>query len=66
MCASLLRELTTNTIIFQAGMLLAVPPLVVMLTKSSIIENYDVSSVETIYCGGASLALSVMTEVKKR
>ena len=47
-------------------MLLAVPPLVVMLSKSPIVKNYDVTSVEYIYCGGAPLDLVVMDVLKQR
>ncbi|CAB3240784.1 unnamed protein product [Arctia plantaginis] len=50
----------------KAGLLLVVPPLVVMLTKSSIIQNYDTTSVELMYCGGAPLDLAVMLETKRR
>lgn len=46
-------------------MLIAVPPLVVLLTKSRIIKNYDVSSVELIFCGGAPLDLAVMADAKR-
>ncbi|KAH9637680.1 hypothetical protein HF086_009348 [Spodoptera exigua] len=51
---------------YRVGVLLAVPPLVVALTKSPIIQNYDVSSVEFIYSGGAPLDLGVINEVKQR
>ncbi|KAJ8735612.1 hypothetical protein PYW07_007232 [Mythimna separata] len=51
---------------FKAGTLVAVPPLVVMLTKSNILKNYDVSSVEIIYCGGAPLDVAVINEAKRR
>uniref|UniRef100_A0A2A4J232 Luciferin 4-monooxygenase n=1 Tax=Heliothis virescens TaxID=7102 RepID=A0A2A4J232_HELVI len=51
---------------YRVGVLLVVPPLLVMLTKSELVKNYDVSSVEYFYCGGAPLDLTVMTEVKKR
>ncbi|EWG45966.1 hypothetical protein FVEG_15898 [Fusarium verticillioides 7600] len=35
--------------------LLLAPPVVLMLTKSDIISQYDLSSVELMFCGGASL-----------
>lgn len=50
----------------QVGLLLAVPPLIVMLGKSKILSNYDVSSVELIYCGGAPLDSEAMILFKKR
>lgn len=45
---------------------MVVPPLVVMLTKSTVLKNYDVSSVEYIYSGGAPLDSVVIDEIKKR
>lgn len=50
----------------QVGLLLAVPPLIVLLKQSKQLQNYNVSSVELIYCGGAPLASTVIDEVKKR
>lgn len=51
---------------FQVNYLLAVPSLVVILCKSVILDNYDVSSVEIIQSGGASLEKNVLLDVKKR
>lgn len=51
---------------YKAGILLMVPPLLVILTKSKLIDKYDVSSVQIMYCGGAPLDSSVMTSIKKR
>ncbi|XP_063822002.1 uncharacterized protein LOC135072009 [Ostrinia nubilalis] len=50
----------------KAGLLMAVPPLVVMLAKSSILKEYDVSSVELVYSGGAPLDWNVIMEMKQR
>ncbi|CAH0592509.1 unnamed protein product [Chrysodeixis includens] len=50
----------------KVGVLMVVPPLVVMLTKSAVVKNYDVSSVEYIYSGGAPLDSVVIAEIKKR
>ncbi|KAL0851121.1 hypothetical protein ABMA28_006988 [Loxostege sticticalis] len=50
----------------KAGLLMAVPPLIVLLAKSSILNKYDVSSVELMYCGGAPLDWSVIMEIKQR
>ncbi|KAG6440441.1 hypothetical protein O3G_MSEX001340 [Manduca sexta] len=51
---------------YKVGILYAVPPLIVMLAKSRMLQNYDLSSVELMYCGGAPLDLAVMGEAKKR
>lgn len=50
----------------QVNYLLAVPPLVVMLSKSTILKDFDVSSVEIIYSGGAPLDPKVVNESKHR
>nr|CAB3510143.1 unnamed protein product [Spodoptera littoralis] len=51
---------------YRIGVLLAVPPLVVTLTKSPLVQNYDVTTVEIVYSGGAPLDLGVINEIKQR
>ncbi|XP_072937895.1 luciferin 4-monooxygenase-like [Epargyreus clarus] len=50
----------------KIGILSAPPPLLVTLCKSTIVREYDISSVELIYSGGAPLNLSVINQLKNR
>jgi acyl-coenzyme A synthetase/AMP-(fatty) acid ligase len=43
-----------------------VPPLVVFLAKADIVDKYDLSSLQRIYCGAAPLSEETETLVKKR
>ncbi|XP_073957644.1 luciferin 4-monooxygenase-like isoform X2 [Choristoneura fumiferana] len=51
---------------YKAQSLLVAPPLVVLLSKSSLVDKYDLSSVQVIYSGGAPLDGGVIQQVKKR
>lgn len=42
------------------------PPLVFLLNKSNLLQQYNISSVELIYCGGAPLDTSVIDDAKKK
>lgn len=42
------------------------PPLVVFLAKADIVDKYDLSSLQHIYCGAAPLSEETETLVKKR
>ncbi|KAI6197472.1 hypothetical protein M3Y94_01228300 [Aphelenchoides besseyi] len=43
-----------------------VPPIVLFLAKSPMIERYNLSSLKTIYCGSAPLGLQLTIEVRDR
>jgi acyl-coenzyme A synthetase/AMP-(fatty) acid ligase len=43
-----------------------VPPLAVFLAKADIVDKYDLSSLQRIYCGAAPLSEETETLVKKR
>jgi acyl-CoA synthetase (AMP-forming)/AMP-acid ligase II len=47
-------------------MLKAVPPIVLFLAKSPIVEKYDLSSLLVISSGAAPLGSEICEEVKKR
>jgi acyl-coenzyme A synthetase/AMP-(fatty) acid ligase len=47
-------------------MLMLVPSLVVFLAKAKIVDKYDLSSLQNIYCGAAPLSEEVQTLVKRR
>ncbi|XP_013135095.1 PREDICTED: 4-coumarate--CoA ligase 1-like [Papilio polytes] len=51
---------------YKIAILTIVPPVVVILCKSTIAKEYDISSVEIIYSGGAPLNMSVITELKSK
>ncbi|XP_049876868.1 uncharacterized protein LOC126374335 [Pectinophora gossypiella] len=51
---------------YKVGFLLAVPPLVILLSKCQFLYKYDVSSIKVILCGGASLESDVIADVKRR
>ncbi|XP_026319421.1 4-coumarate--CoA ligase 1-like [Hyposmocoma kahamanoa] len=51
---------------FKVNYLMAVPTLVVILSKSTILKDFDVNSVEIIYSGGAPLDPKVVDEGKHR
>ncbi|XP_013183419.1 uncharacterized protein LOC106129399 isoform X2 [Amyelois transitella] len=50
----------------KANMLLAVPPIVVFLAKSPLVEKYDLSSVYVVMCGAAPLSTETISEACKR
>lgn len=43
-----------------------VPPIMVLLAKSPKVDQYDLSSLHTVWCGAAPLAANVVHEVQKR
>ncbi|XP_063548492.1 uncharacterized protein LOC134755815 [Cydia strobilella] len=51
---------------YKVQSLMAAPPLVVLMSKSSLVDNFDLRSVEIIYSGGAPLDESVIKELEKR
>lgn len=50
----------------QANTLRIVPPIAFAMTKSSKLEEYDLSSVKYIICSGAALQEDVIYELQKR
>lgn len=51
---------------YKISYLMAVPPIMVMLAKSPLFDNYDLSSVKLITCGAAPLTTDTEEQVKKR
>ncbi|XP_038207745.1 luciferin 4-monooxygenase-like [Zerene cesonia] len=51
---------------YKIGVITIAPPLLVMLCKSKIADEYDLSSMELIYSGGAPIDLDTIHQVKKR
>ncbi len=51
---------------YQATWFYAVPPIVLLLAKSPLVDNYDVSSVQHIFSGAAPLGLDLVEEVCAR
>ncbi|XP_026319426.1 4-coumarate--CoA ligase 1-like [Hyposmocoma kahamanoa] len=51
---------------YKVGFLVIAPPLVVMLCKSTILKNFDVSSVKTMISGGAPLDDKIINKAKQR
>ncbi|KAJ2941081.1 hypothetical protein O0L34_g10313 [Tuta absoluta] len=51
---------------YKVGFLLAVPPLVILLSKSMIIKDFDLSSVRQMACGGSVLEAKVIEEAMRR
>lgn len=51
---------------YKIQSLYLVPPMVISLLKSDLIDNYDVSSVNHIVCGSATLKISTETEIKDK
>jgi hypothetical protein len=47
-------------------MLFLVPPVVLFMAKSPLVEEYDLSSVKRGHCGAASLPTHVMSDFMKR
>jgi 4-coumarate--CoA ligase len=50
----------------QANTLRIVPPIAFAMTKSSNLEEHDLSSVKYIMCSGAALQKDVIDELQKR
>ncbi|XP_063395316.1 uncharacterized protein LOC134680171 [Cydia fagiglandana] len=51
---------------YKVQSLMVAPPIVVLLSKSPLVDNHDLRSVEIIYSGGAPLDEGVIKEVEKR
>ncbi|CAH2102457.1 unnamed protein product [Euphydryas editha] len=51
---------------YKIGVLVVAPPLIVMFCKSTLVNKYDVSSVELIYSGGAPVTSEVIDQLKTR
>lgn len=47
-------------------MLMAVPPLMLLLAKHPLVSKYDLSSLLVIFCGAAPLSKEIEDEVYKR
>lgn len=47
-------------------MINVVPPLMVFLAKHPLVDEYDLSSLQNIYCGAAALGKEVEEAVKAR
>ena len=50
----------------QIESLWVVPPIVVFLAKSPLVENYDLSSIKDIVCGAAPLSKDIEESLKQR
>ncbi|CAG9134697.1 unnamed protein product [Plutella xylostella] len=51
---------------YKPGYCAVVPPILVLLAKSQLLQDYDVSSVRMMYTGAASVDLETVREVKRR
>ncbi|XP_030036602.2 4-coumarate--CoA ligase 1-like [Manduca sexta] len=51
---------------YKVNVLIAVPPIVVFLAKAPIVEKYDLSSVNVVWCGAAPLSPETINEALKR
>lgn len=51
---------------YKINILWLAPPLAVFLAKSPKVLNYDLSSVQTVKCGGAPLKKAIENELKQR
>ena len=51
---------------YKVNNILGVPPLVVMLAKSKLVDNYDLSSLRVIVCGAAPLSSELANAVLER
>lgn len=51
---------------YKISSLTITPPLVVLLTKSPLVNNYDLSSVKDLFCASASLSRDTEKSVLKR
>lgn len=48
--------------ILQVNVVGLVPPMMIFMTKSPLVKNYDVSSLEHILCGAAPVASTIIKE----
>uniref|UniRef100_A0A182RE74 Luciferin 4-monooxygenase n=1 Tax=Anopheles funestus TaxID=62324 RepID=A0A182RE74_ANOFN len=51
---------------YRCSFVFVVPPLMVFLAKHPLVDNYDLSSVDTLLCGAAPLSKETEVLVKKR
>jgi 4-coumarate--CoA ligase len=51
---------------FRITSLQAIPPVLIMLAKRGETKNYDISSLRSIMCGAAPMALSLQNEISAR
>lgn len=51
---------------YKVSVLMAVPPLMLLLAKHPLVSNYDLSSLLIIFCGAAPLSKEIEDEVYKR
>ncbi|RZC39587.1 4-coumarate--CoA ligase 1-like [Asbolus verrucosus] len=51
---------------YRITKLLVVPPILLFLVKSPLVEKYDVSSIKDIFCGAASISQELEKMVEKR
>ncbi|XP_068626798.1 luciferin 4-monooxygenase-like [Battus philenor] len=49
---------------YKVGVLIVVPPVIIIMCKSITAKNYDLSSIEIVYSGGAPLNQALITELK--
>ena len=53
-------------IVYQVIVAPVLPPVALMMAKSPIIEQYDLSSMEEIFCAAAPFGGGLVKELKKR
>lgn len=51
---------------YRVKKLALVPPLIVFLAKSPLVDNYDLSSMEEIVCGGSVLRKDIQEVAQQR
>ncbi|XP_026493694.2 uncharacterized protein LOC113398949 [Vanessa tameamea] len=51
---------------YKIGLLSVAPPLIVMLYKSNIVKDFDISSVKIVYSGGAPITPESIHQLKSR
>ncbi|XP_039272337.2 uncharacterized protein LOC120346636 [Styela clava] len=51
---------------YKISHILTVPPILICLANDKRVENYDVSSVKEVACGGAALAPDILRKIEKR
>lgn len=51
---------------YKINTLFVVPPMVLFLARTPLLDNYDVSSLSTIFCGAAPLSTEIQSIVEKK
>ncbi|XP_058812707.1 luciferin 4-monooxygenase-like isoform X2 [Topomyia yanbarensis] len=51
---------------YRVNLMSVVPPLMVFLAKHPMVDNYDLSSLMTLFCGAAPLSKEIEDQVRKR